>query len=219
MACYFSRPALNMAFSSQTPFSVFPPVTRRHGCTLDQSTDISLTTSLSGRGTGGTFVSPRLCAARSAGQIPASLSLNSTSGSNPRHVLRGTKASKCLNAGKLKLPSTSQYFADTLEERLNSIVLDDNDVETAWSTLRNTVYNTAFECLGPSTRKHNDWFDENCAEITQLLEDNHCAYKARIDDPTSTAKKDALRNARSTVQQKLRDMQDSWLNATPIIMS
>ncbi|XP_062606582.1 uncharacterized protein LOC134268358 [Saccostrea cucullata] len=94
-----------------------------------------------------------------------------------------TKAPKSLNIGKLKLPSTSQYFADTLEERLNSTVLDDHDVETAWNTLRNTVYNTAFEYLGPSTRKHKD-------------------YQER-----------PLRNARSTVQLKLPDVQDSWMNA------
>lgn len=113
---------------------------------------------------------------------------------------QGTKASNCLNVGKIRLPSISQYFADTLDERLNSIVLDYHDVEAAWSTLRNTVYNTAFECQGPSTRKHKDWFDENCAEITQLLEDMHRAYKAHLDDPTSTTKKNALRNARSTAK-------------------
>ena len=95
---------------------------------------------------------------------------------------QGTKALKQLNVGKLKLPSISQYFADTLEERLNSTVLEDHDVEAA-CTLRNTVYNTAFECLGPSTRKHKDWFDENCTEITQLLEVKHHAYKAHIEDP------------------------------------
>ena len=107
------------------------------------------------------------------------------------------------------MPSTSHSFADTLGERLNTTVLDDHDVEAAWSTL----HKTAFKCLGPSTRKHKDWFDENCTEITQLLEDKRRAYKAHIDDPNSTARKDALRNACSTVQQKLREMQDSWLNA------
>ena len=34
-----------------------------------------------------------------------------------------------------------------------------------------------------------------------------------MDKPTSTARKDALMNACSTVQQKLREMQDSWLDA------
>lgn len=102
--------------------------------------------------------------------------------------------------GKIKLPSTSQYFADTLEKRLNSIVLGDHDVEEALSTLHNTLYNIAFECLGPSTSKLKDWFDKICAKITQLLEDKHRAFKAHIDDPTSSAKKDAVRNAYSTIQ-------------------
>ena len=33
-----------------------------------------------------------------------------------------------------------------------------------------------------------------------------------LDDPISTAKKDALRNMRSTIQLKLRQMKDSWLS-------
>lgn len=92
-------------------------------------------------------------------------------------------------------------------------MLDDNDVDVAWSTLRIKVYSTAFECLGLSTRKHKDWYDEICVEIIQLLEDKRRTFKACIDDPTSTAKKDALRNACNTVQQKLRDVQDPWLNS------
>ncbi len=67
-------------------------------------------------------------------------------------------------------------------------------------------------CLGPTLRRHKGWFDENCEEITRLLEDKRHAYKAHQDDPLSTAKKDPLRNKRSTIQQKLRQMQDSWLS-------
>ena len=81
-------------------------------------------------------------------------------------------------------------------------MLDDHDVEAAWGALHETVYNAAMECLGPS-RRHKDWFDKNCAEITQLLENKHHAYKAHFDNPTSTAKKDTLRNMRSTIQLKL----------------
>ena len=86
------------------------------------------------------------------------------------------------------------------------------DVETAWSTLRETVYNTAYECLGPSVKKHKDWFDENCSEISQLLDQKQSAHKALLDDPSSAAKKQALSLARKTIQQKLRHMKDSWLS-------
>ena len=68
------------------------------------------------------------------------------------------------------------------------------------------------ECLGPTTGKHKDCFDENSKEIIQLLEDKGCAYRAHLHDLKSTAKIDVLRNICSTIQLKLCQMQDSWLS-------
>ena len=76
-----------------------------------------------------------------------------------------------------------------LEGCLDATTLDNQDVESAWAALHETVYNTAMECLGPTTRKHKDWFDENSTEIIQLLEDKHHAYTAHLDDPKRTAKR------------------------------
>ena len=45
----------------------------------------------------------------------------------------------------------------------------------------------------------------------QLLEDKRCAYRAHLDNPKSTAKKDVIRNINSTIQLKLHQIQDSWL--------
>lgn len=53
-----------------------------------------------------------------------------------------------------------------------------------WEPLHGIVYNTAMECLGPSTRKHKDWFNENCSEIKQLLEEKHWAYRATLMPPS-----------------------------------
>ncbi len=89
---------------------------------------------------------------------------------------------------------------------------DNLNVEAAWGTLRNAVYSTAMEYLVPTLRRHKDWFHENCEEIRQLLEAKRLAYKAHLDDPLSAAKKDTLRSKRSTIQQKLRQMQDSWIS-------
>ena len=122
------------------------------------------------------------------------------------------KAPKHLNVNKIKIGTIKQSFAATLEKHLESIVLDDQDVEAAWGMLCDTIYNTAMECLGLTSRRHKEWFDENCAEITQLLENKRGAYKAHLDNPTSTAKKDALRNMRRTIQLKLHQMQDLWLS-------
>ena len=88
-------------------------------------------------------------------------------------------------------------MADTLEQRLDSTVLEDRDVETAWA----------------ATRKHKDWFDENCTEIQQLQVEPRRAYNAHLDDPKSASKKDTPRNVRSTIQLKLRQIQDSRLSS------
>ena len=75
------------------------------------------------------------------------------------------KTPKCLNVNKLKLSCIKQFLTNTLEECLDAATLDKQDVESAWAALCETVYNTAVECLGPTTRKHKDWFDENSTEI------------------------------------------------------
>lgn len=131
----------------------------------------------------------------------------------PKRRPQGVKTPKRLNISKLKVSDIKQSFADTLEKRLDSTVLEGQDVETAWAALRETLYNTAMECLGPASRKHKDWFDENCTEIQQLLEEKRRAHKAHLDDPKSISKKDTLRIVRSNIQVKLRHMQDSWLSS------
>ncbi|XP_076055151.1 uncharacterized protein LOC143033544 [Oratosquilla oratoria] len=71
----------------------------------------------------------------------------------------------------------------------------------------------------PATRNHQDWFDENNAEIQKLLEEKHRLLWAHQNDPFYTAKKAAFTKIRSKVQTELRDMQDSWLRSkvTPTV--
>ena len=130
----------------------------------------------------------------------------------PKRRPQGDKAPKRLNVNKLKENNTKNCFTNALEEKLESTTLDQENVDTAWASLQKVVYETAMECVGPTTRKHKDWFDENNLEIAKLLEDKHRAFKAHLDDPNNPAKRDALRNIRSITQQKLRHMQDTWLS-------
>ena len=67
-------------------------------------------------------------------------------------------------------------------------------MEAAWITLRDTVDNTAMKCLGSSTRRHGDWFDENHAEILDTIGKKRAAHLAHLYDPQCTTKKDALKN-------------------------
>ena len=49
------------------------------------------------------------------------------------------------------------------------------------------------ECLGPSTRKCRDWFDENHAEIMDLIGKRCTAQLVQLHDLWCTTKKDALK--------------------------
>ena len=93
-----------------------------------------------------------------------------------------------------------------------SLLLDDQTLETAWSSLQDVVYSTAKECLGVPTRKHQDWFDENREEILVLPEEKHIAHKAHLVDPKSVSKKESLKDKCSNIQKKLREMHDNWLS-------
>lgn len=55
--------------------------------------------------------------------------------------------------------------------------------------------------------------DENDEEVQALLTEKHQQLRGHQNDPKSLAKKDAFNNARSKVQSKLRQMQDSnWFS-------
>ena len=69
------------------------------------------------------------------------------------------------------------------------------------------------ECLGPSTRRHRDWFDENHTEIMDVIEKKRVTHLVHLHDPQCTTKKDALRSISRTVQLKSRERQDFWLSA------
>ncbi len=94
------------------------------------------------------YESQRLCAELNAGQITILSSEKSTFMFNPRDGLRASNHQSA-NISNLKVPNTKKSFTNTLEARLESTMLNLNNVEAAWSTLRDTVYKTAMECLGP----------------------------------------------------------------------
>ena len=130
----------------------------------------------------------------------------------PKRRPQGKKAPKRLNVAKLMTDRGKQFFVDALDERLKSTSPDNQSVEAAWATLRELIYTTATETLGPQTRNDKDWFDENCEDIKQLLDEKHRLHKAYLSNPKLTARRDAFHNIRRIVQQKLRQMQDDWLS-------
>ena len=92
--------------------------------------------------------------------------------------------------------------------------LSSEDPEENWTVFQKVVHSSAATTIGHPSRKHQDWFDENDEENKLLLEEKHCLRKAHRyqDDTSSVSKKAAYNNIYKTVQNRLRDMQDSWLS-------
>ena len=58
-------------------------------------------------------------------------------------------------------------------------------------SLSRTLYSTAMECLGPSNRRHRDWFDENHAGIMDFIRKKCAAHLTHLHDPQFITKKGA----------------------------
>ena len=126
---------------------------------------------------------------------------------------QGIKVPKRLDVSKLKSDAVKQELVEELENKLQPPSIDpDADVEREWARLRDDIYTTASDVLGPTTRKHQDWFDDNNERIQALLDEKHNLHRAHLNDPSSVPKKEAFKKARRTVQAELRHMQDEWLS-------
>ena len=69
-------------------------------------------------------------------------------------------------------------------------------------TLTNVVNETAKSVLGPKHRIHQDWFDDNDEQITQLLEEKKSAFISWQNDHSSQAKKDRYKHLKKQAQRK-----------------
>ena len=125
---------------------------------------------------------------------------------------QGKKAPKRLDVSKLNHDSMRQAFINDISNQLGAINLSSEDPEENWTVFQKVVHSSAATTIGHPSRKHQVWFDENDEEIKLLLEEKHCLHKAHQDDTSSVSKKAAYNNICKTVQNRLRDMQDSWLS-------
>ncbi|CAH1242254.1 Hypp6508 [Branchiostoma lanceolatum] len=130
----------------------------------------------------------------------------------PKRRPQGQKICKRLDTTKLKQRETSTCLASDLHSKLKDIHIGESSVEDDWSTLKKTVYITAFQHLGSTKHRNQDWFDENDAQISSLLAEKHRLHRLTMNDPASTGKKAAFQNIHRKCQQRLRKMQEDWLS-------
>ena len=140
----------------------------------------------------------------------------------PSRRPQGKKVPKRLDFSKLKQDSKRQAFINDICSRLDAMELRLDDPEENWTVFRDTVHSLAMDSLGPVSRKHQDWFDEEIQglledwfdeEIQGLLEEKHQKHKTYLSDTSSVSNNVAYSNIFKTVQTRLRDMQDFWLSS------
>ena len=150
----------------------------------------------------------RLYVVQTVGQITGLLSANNLRIQLVRRP-QGKKLPKKLDVSKLKQDSKRQAFVNDLCSRLDALEHSSDDVDESWTVFRDTVHSSAMDSLGPVSRKHQDWFDENDKEIQGLLEEKHQNHKAYLRNTSSVSSKAAYSNICKTVQTRLRD---TWLS-------
>ena len=115
--------------------------------------------------------------------------------------LRKSVITKRNNVLPLKKRERREEICGNLEESLNTVEITD-DIEISWRSLRDVVYSSSFEILGPPVCKHQDWFDDNNESVKKLIK--------QIDDRNSSVKHQAYKKCKNEVQTALCNMQDSW---------
>ncbi|KAK7488246.1 hypothetical protein BaRGS_00020553, partial [Batillaria attramentaria] len=120
------------------------------------------------------------------------------------HPASATSSRKegCEEAQRLQAKNSlvAEAFSEDLKGKLEGLQLGHATAEEDWAVFRDTVYATALEHLGPTSPKHQDWFDENDEQIKALLAEKHRLLRAHQNDPSLESKKVALANMRRTIQ-------------------
>ncbi|KAK6995010.1 cytochrome P450 2D20, partial [Biomphalaria glabrata] len=119
---------------------------------------------------------------------------------------------KRLNTARLADDKIEKSLADAIENCFKSTPLAESNVDKSWECFKEAIHSTALSILGPSERKHQNWFDENSTEIRKLLDEKHKLHKLYLNNPNSQSTKDAFTNISKNVQKQLRQMQDTWLS-------
>ena len=96
---------------------------------------------------------------------------------------QGMKVPKKLDVSKLIQDSKRQAFVNDLCSRLDPLEHSSEDVDESWTVFRDTVHSSAMDSLGPVSRKHQNWFDENDKEIQGLIEVKHQKHRNTSEIP------------------------------------
>jgi len=68
----------------------------------------------------------------------------------------------------------------------------------------------AAESLGFSSKRHQDWFDDQRHDILSLLHEKNDVHDALLRNPNSASVRQRWKELRNKVQTDLRQMESKW---------
>ncbi|VDL90990.1 unnamed protein product [Schistocephalus solidus] len=100
-------------------------------------------------------------------------------------------------------PGSSTVDFDEVHQKLEDLLAPDDNatVKTQKCKLRKVIHSTTLEVFGHARRQHQDWFDNNDADISNLLAEKNELQKAYMDLRTD-ATKAAFFRCRHLVQEQ-----------------
>jgi len=111
-----------------------------------------------------------------------------------RPPIRKQRPQKRLNVRACKDPATQENLqkktSDLLQNSTDdstSNVTDCQSLTNEWSSLCSSIMKLAAESLGFSSKKHQDWFDDQRHDILSLLHEKNDAHDALLRNPNSAS--------------------------------
>ena len=101
---------------------------------------------------------------------------------------QGKKVPKRLDVSKMKQDNKKQAFFNDICRRVDALEHSSVDLDEDSLQRHRSLFSTS---LGPVSRKHHDWFDENDEEIQGLLEKKHQKHNTSFSDTNSVSSKTA----------------------------
>ena len=104
----------------------------------------------------------------------------------PRRKIGPTPVKK-LNVSKLADSEMQKVLMAHMETNMMNLSYN-GTINNQWETFCEKVYKTSVDTLGHTTRTHQDWFDENDAEMLSLLEERRRTHDACLSQHTRNQK-------------------------------
>ena len=112
-----------------------------------------------------------------------------------------------LNVTRLKLLQVQEDLELALTEQFAGPTPD--GVEAKWEMFKDIVCDTSMEHLGTVNSRHEDWFDENNAELQQLIETRNQARNSMLSRNTRSTKA-KYRTASRKLTARCRELKNDW---------